>query len=334
MVWERVARATLVLAGLVGTTIFGLWLVGAPVPWHVDPCEDPSAEIKMVSPHVPLWAAQTAMGMVNAIALLAFGVVHSTLARPEVKEPGVRLLGGNESLYRALYVCVSGVHLFIVTMYWRPVCGALWELPLGALEPHRWAMDLPLLAAGFSGVLYSASLHADVNWLGLGPRGGLHSGPSQRKELVQTGLYGVVRHPMYMFTMLGFVATTRMSIDRLSVIVGVLFYLYGFGLSLEEASLIEEFGHAYRQYRERVPAVIPGPIEGLCWWLLGDWSPGAIAGIGDDPAPHLNAKGKPLSTDASAAAGGDDPTQTDARTVPVTGEPSTTKRRAAKRQSD
>jgi len=62
------------------------------------------------------------------------------------------------------------------------------------------------------------------------------------------------------------VCTTEMAWNRAAVLCGIAAYLYGLGLPLEEAKLIEELGPRYRDYRATTPAMIPGPLE---FWLTG-----------------------------------------------------------------
>lgn len=76
--------------------------------------------------------------------------------------------------------------------------------------------------------------------------------------LVTTGLHARMRHPLYfghLCTMLGWLA-----IARTEAVLGLLIFavLTGtFMLHAEDAELEIRFGEAYREYRSRVPAVIP-----------------------------------------------------------------------------
>ena len=76
--------------------------------------------------------------------------------------------------------------------------------------------------------------------------------------LVDTGVYGLCRHPMYLGVvslLLGLsVATFSVAALALSA---VFFVLYDRFASYEEERLIELFGEEYREYRRRVPKWIP-----------------------------------------------------------------------------
>jgi protein-S-isoprenylcysteine O-methyltransferase Ste14 len=83
---------------------------------------------------------------------------------------------------------------------------------------------------------------------------------SDRHEqcLVTTGLHARMRHPLYfghLCTMLGWLALAQtravLALAVWAVITGMLM------IRAEDAELERRFGEAFREYRERVPAVIP-----------------------------------------------------------------------------
>ncbi|KAA0156255.1 hypothetical protein FNF29_01045 [Cafeteria roenbergensis] len=195
----------------------------------------------------------------NALSVLAFGTAHSVLARPHVR----RLVAADESTFRAVYTALSGIHLAFVAATWRPVCASLWELGLpSSVRQYRWAVDALLAAPFFLGIA-AASGAAPGGGLAFVGLGAASSRSSQTPSVLWTdGVYGIVRHPMYTCLILAMVFTTHMSANRAAAVVGVLGYLYGFGVYLEEKGLAKTFGRQYREYQKRVPAVIPGPLEG------------------------------------------------------------------------
>lgn len=83
---------------------------------------------------------------------------------------------------------------------------------------------------------------------------------SDRHEqiLVTTGLHAHMRHPLYfghLCTMLGWLALTRTG-----AVLGLLLVAFITGaimIRTEDAELERRFGQSYRDYRSRVPAVIP-----------------------------------------------------------------------------
>ncbi|PRP85565.1 hypothetical protein PROFUN_06797 [Planoprotostelium fungivorum] len=82
-------------------------------------------------------------------------------------------------------------------------------------------------------------------------------GTQTNVKLRTSGLFGLVRHPMYFFTLLAFVVTPYFSLDRMVLFIGSIVYLY-FAVPYEEEKLISIFGRQqYEDYRKRVPAIFP-----------------------------------------------------------------------------
>lgn len=77
-------------------------------------------------------------------------------------------------------------------------------------------------------------------------------------ELVQTGPYALVRHPIYTGILVGFVGTA-LAVGQVRGWVSVLFVLASFWmkLTLEEQWMREVFGAQYEEYARRVKALVP-----------------------------------------------------------------------------
>jgi protein-S-isoprenylcysteine O-methyltransferase Ste14 len=77
--------------------------------------------------------------------------------------------------------------------------------------------------------------------------------------LVTTGPYAVVRHPIYssVFVMYG---GTAIAFGEVHALVGIalLAIAYARKIPMEEAVMSREFGEAWRAYRARTKAIIPG----------------------------------------------------------------------------
>ena len=74
------------------------------------------------------------------------------------------------------------------------------------------------------------------------------------RRVVITGIYGMVRHPMYLSFMLISLSLVLLSQNWLnalmgSVVIGILYY----GMYLEEQNTIARFGDEYRSYMQQVP---------------------------------------------------------------------------------
>ena len=76
--------------------------------------------------------------------------------------------------------------------------------------------------------------------------------------LVEDGIFGIVRHPIYFAACLGIIGVCLLKITVFSLIVtpvGVL--LYYLAAYYEDAYDEKKFGDAYREYRERTRMFIP-----------------------------------------------------------------------------
>ncbi|NJL93061.1 MAG: isoprenylcysteine carboxylmethyltransferase family protein [Anaerolineae bacterium] len=81
--------------------------------------------------------------------------------------------------------------------------------------------------------------------------------PLPPEPMVAVGMYRLVRHPLYLFSLLFIWAAPQMSAAWLGFCLGSTLY-FAVGSLLEERKLIRQFGPAYLEYRGRVPWMIPG----------------------------------------------------------------------------
>jgi len=87
----------------------------------------------------------------------------------------------------------------------------------------------------------------------------VHAGLYHDHELVRTGPYGVVRHPIYasLFAML--LATALVWTSPVWIVVAVAIYIAGTEIRVrcEDGLLAGRFGEQFENYRRRVPGYIP-----------------------------------------------------------------------------
>jgi len=106
------------------------------------------------------------------------------------------------------------------------------------------------------GLLFTlwARLHLGRNWSGTITL-------KENHELVTSGPYGLVRHPIYTGLLLGF-SGFAIARGEWRCILGVVILALAFWrkLRIEESWMLEQFGDAYRAYRQRVAALIPGVL--------------------------------------------------------------------------
>jgi protein-S-isoprenylcysteine O-methyltransferase Ste14 len=80
----------------------------------------------------------------------------------------------------------------------------------------------------------------------------------QDHELIRTGPYAIVRHPIYTGVLFGFIGTALAIGQWRGVLaVAIVFVAFWRKLRLEERWMSETFGEAYQLYRARTRALIP-----------------------------------------------------------------------------
>ena len=185
-----------------------------------------------------------------------FAIQHSVMARPAFKRMLTRLVP--ESAERSTYVLASSVALIALFFYWQPLGGLIWDVA----DPTGRGVLYGLFAFGWLLVLVSTFLinHFDLFglrqvWLQFVGR------PYTAVGFRTPGPYRLVRHPLYVGWFLAFWATPTMSATHLLFAAATAGYIL-IAIQLEERDLIASLGDAYRDYRRRVPMLVPFTMRG------------------------------------------------------------------------
>jgi methanethiol S-methyltransferase len=188
---------------------------------------------------------------VDLALLLAFAVQHSVMARPAFKRWFTRIIP--EPAERSTYVLASSVALIALFAFWRPLGGIVWSVQ----DPAAVAVLYALFGFGWLLVLVSTFLINHFDLFGL-RQVWLHliQAPYRPIEFRTPGPYRLVRHPLYVGWLFAFWATPTMTATHLLFAVATTGYIL-IAIRLEEHDLIESLGEAYREYRQRVPMLVP-----------------------------------------------------------------------------
>ena len=182
--------------------------------------------------------------------LLLFAVQHSVMARRPVK----RALGRwvPPALERTAFVLATVACLAALFALWQPVEGWVWRVD------GPWAVVLwSGFAAGWVLTLGSTFLVDHLEFIGLRQTGWAGPSGDGPTPLIQSGLYGIVRHPMMVGLLIASWCTPRMSVGHLLFAIAASGYI-AVGVRFEERDLRREIGPAYDHYAERVPSLVPG----------------------------------------------------------------------------
>ena len=236
-------KALALAYGLVAYALFFvafLYLIGflsnAFVPISID-----------VGPEAP--AGPALLGNLGLIVL--FGLQHSVMARPGFKRAWTKWIP--EPIERSTYVLASTVVLVAVLYFWRPLPTVIWDLSGTASGTAVWGV----YAFGWLFLLTSTFLINHFDLFGLRQVACFARGREPRDLAFTDRLfYKFVRHPIYLGWTLVFWATPTMTLGHLVFAAGMQLYILA-AVPLEERDLITIHGERYRQYRRRVPAVLP-----------------------------------------------------------------------------
>jgi len=191
--------------------------------------------------------------VVNLLLFTLFAVHHSVLARPRIKGYVTAVIP--PELERSSYTWVASALFAAVCWWWQPVPGTLYRLD-GSLRLIAYLVQavglvLTIHASRLLDVLDLSGVRAVERAAG--------AQPAQRHvPLKTTGIYALVRHPLYFAWALFVFATPDMTATRLTFATVSTLYLM-LAIPLEERALVDTFGPAYDEYRRRVRwRMIPG----------------------------------------------------------------------------
>jgi len=184
------------------------------------------------------------------LSVSVWGFVHSLMASIRFKNFILQVLGNRGlKFYRLLYNLFSVISI-------APVFYLLITLPNKNLYriPSPWSYMM-LAGQGISVILLIAAiLQTDVlSFVGLRQ---LFEKESSGK-LVVSGLYHVVRHPLYTFGLLILWLAPVVSVNSFVVYFALTVYIL-IGIKFEERKLLYEFGQKYADYKSVTPMLIPG----------------------------------------------------------------------------
>jgi protein-S-isoprenylcysteine O-methyltransferase Ste14 len=141
--------------------------------------------------------------------------------------------------------------LIVIALFMVP------RIPLRWLYFQLWALGLWAFWIGaavtVSGLLFAvwARLHLGSNW-------SRAVTIKQDHELITTGPYALVRHPIYTVILIGFLGSAiALSQVRGLVALGLVFLVFWAKFRMEEKWMHSQFGEMYSDYSQKTAALVP-----------------------------------------------------------------------------
>lgn len=198
-------------------------------------------------------AASTAHALLVDLTLMSlFAVQHSGMARQGFKRLFTRF--ASPALERSTYVLLASLALILLFWQWQPIPTVVWKIETPAFASAVIAGN----CAGWLIVLYSTFLISHFELFGLTQVVTHFLGRLVEPMKFRTpGLYGLIRHPIYLGFTIAFWSAPTMTLGHLLFAAVTTAYIF-VGIRLEERDLVVLFGDQYRRYREKVAMLIPG----------------------------------------------------------------------------
>ena len=188
------------------------------------------------------------------LSIALWGVVHSIMASLGFKKLLRRSIGDRfMRFYRLIYNVFSAIS-FVPILYLMITLSdkELYEVP----SPWNYLM---LAGQGISVLLLIVAVLQTDTLAFIGLRQVLTN--EKNENLVTSGLYRFVRHPLYTFGLLILWLSPSMSINSLIVYFSLTVYIL-VGAYFEERKLMRVFGQEYENYKSVTPMLIPWPQSG------------------------------------------------------------------------
>ncbi len=180
-----------------------------------------------------------------------FAVQHSVMARPAFKRWWTRIIP--EAAERSTYVLFSNLAMVALFAFWQPIGGVIWDV---TAQTSRTVI-LALYFVGWAVLFYATFLLNHFELFGLRQIWhNLRGLPLPGAKFRQPSLYKHVRHPIYVGWLMIFWFTPTMTSAHLLFAVMTTAYIL-IAVQFEENDLVNELGDEYRNYKRRVPMIIP-----------------------------------------------------------------------------
>jgi len=196
--------------------------------------------------------------LLNVLPWITFGTIHSTLAQKPAHDMLERIIP--PQAIRSFYMILSGLSLTTVMLTWQRIGTVVYSVP-GHYLSSSVVLHNVVFYSCTVGILYHVSMFGSLfSFIGLSQlwqtKRQLEGRTAGMPKLVRTGMYSIVRHPIYTLTLIMLVLSPVMVIDRAIMLAMTILYL-AVGVHYEEKKLVKLFGPPYVKYQREVARFIP-----------------------------------------------------------------------------
>ena len=179
-----------------------------------------------------------------------WGILHSLLASLRFKKFLRRTLGNGFMKFYRLFYNIFAVFSIATALYLMITLPdrILYQVP----SPWSYLMRIGQVVSAI--FLFAAAMQTDILSFA-----GLRQVVEEEKkgDLITSGLYRFVRHPLYTFSLLILWLSPSLSVNSFIVYMALTLYVL-LGIIFEERKLLREFGQEYAHYKSVTPMLIPG----------------------------------------------------------------------------
>ena len=188
---------------------------------------------------------------INIALTIFFGIQHSLMARNWLKNITTKIIP--QASERSTYTLFSGIALIVVTIFWQPINGFIWNFSNG----FAYYIMLALFIFGWAFSLLSTFIINHFELFGLQQvYYNLKNKELEENQFSVKVFYKFIRHPIQLGVIIGLFFAPTMSFSHL--LLAILFTIYIFiGLYFEEKDLEKELGKTYKEYKKRVGMMLP-----------------------------------------------------------------------------
>ncbi|KLU67907.1 NnrU protein [Desulfosporosinus acididurans] len=182
---------------------------------------------------------------------VGFAFIHSLLIDFRFSAWTGRLLGRYYAFYRIFYNLLS----ILLFMTFQKYTKSLDKKFVIKFVPPWTILQYGLIIFSCLIILWAFLSYDPLEFIGIRQIKEIREKNTLPKTITDKGLLGIVRHPMYLATivLMWSLNSTRIDIMVHTILTGYILI----GIRLEEKKLVKQFGLSYMIYQKKIPALIP-----------------------------------------------------------------------------